>query len=345
MIYLGVSGGIDSSFALYLLKKALYDICAVFILFESIDSSCPLKCCNLDNVKKLTNAINVPLKIIDAREIFKKEIINYFIEEYKNGKAPNPCVICNEKVKFKILFENLFKEGDLISTGHYARIVKEGKNYYLKKGLDNEKDQSYMLYRLKKEYLPKIYFPLGEYKKSDVIKNFKKLNIFEEIPKESQDLCFITKDKNLFLKEIFNEKKGKIIHISGKELGEHNGYYFYTIGQRSGLNIAWKEPLYVVDIDIKNNILYVGERKFAYKDKFIIKKLNWLVDIDSIKDKKNIKVKTRYKGREINCEFEIVNESAIVHLYEKEFAITPGQSAVFYEDDIVLGGGEIDKVL
>lgn len=344
MIYLGVSGGIDSGYALYLLKKKFNEVCAVFILFESSDSSCPLKCCNLENVKVITNKLDVPLKIVDAREEFKKEVINYFIEEHKNGKTPNPCVICNEKVKFKILFENLLKEGDLIATGHYARVENIEDKFYLKKGVDVNKDQSYMLYRLKKEYLKNIYFPLGDYYKKDVINDFKKLNIYESLPKESQDLCFIKKDKNSYLKEIFKENRGKILHVSGKELGEHKGYYFYTIGQRSGLNISWKEPLYVIDIDNKNNIVYVGEREYALKDKFIVKNLNWLIEPERFVNKK-LKVKTRYKGKEINCKFDFIDKSIIVYLEEKEFAITPGQSAVFYFDDYVIGGGEIEKVL
>jgi tRNA-specific 2-thiouridylase len=344
VIYVGVSGGVDSSFALYLLKKRFKKVCAVFILFESYENLCPLKCCNLENVKILTNKLDVPLKIIDAREEFKNEVINYFINYHKIGKTPNPCVVCNEKVKFKLLIENLLKEGDLISTGHYARIIKDGDNFYLMKGVDKIKDQSYMLYRLKREYLEKIHLPLGEYFKHEVIYELKKLNIYEIFPKESQDLCFIKKDKNSFLEEVFKEKKGKILHINGKELGEHKGYYFYTIGQRSGLNISWKEPLYVVDIDSEKNIVYVGEREFVLKDKFVVKNLNWLVDINNIKDE-NIKVKTRYKSKEINCKLEIKTDMVIVYLKEKEFAITPGQSAVFYQEDMVLGGGEIDRVL
>lgn len=345
MIYLGVSGGVDSGFALYLLKKNNIDVCAVFILFESLNSSCPLKCCNLENVKILTKKLDVPLKIIDAREIFKREVIKYFIEKHKIGRTPNPCVICNEKVKFKLLFENLLKESDFIATGHYARIFEENGNFYLKKGLDKNKDQSYMLYRLKKENFNRIYFPLGDYFKEDVIEEFKKLKIYENIPHESQDLCFIKKDRVSFLTEIFGEKRGKVLHVNGKELGEHRGYYFYTIGQRSGLNISWKEPLYVVNIDIEKNIIYVGEREYVLKDKFIVKNLNWTVDFDFLKKIKDIKVKTRYKGKEIDCKLEFKNDYLIVHLKEKEFAITPGQSAVFYYDDIVLGGGEIEKVL
>ncbi len=345
MIYLGVSGGVDSGFALYLLKKKFIDVCAVFILFESLDLTCPLKCCNLENVKILTNEFKVPLKIIDARDIFKKEVINYFLEKHKIGKTPNPCVICNEKVKFKLLFESLLNENDYIATGHYARIVEDNGNLYLKKGLDKDKDQSYMLYRLKKEHFNKIYFPLGEYYKKDVIDEFKKLNIYRDIPDESQDLCFIKKDKNSFLMEMFGEKRGKILHVDGRVLGEHKGYYFYTIGQRSGLNISWREPLYVVDIDSENNIVYVGERKYTLKDKLRVKNLNWLVDLNYLKEIKNIKVKTRYKGKELGCELEFNNDYLLVYLKEKEFAITPGQSAVFYFEDIVLGGGEIEKAL
>jgi tRNA-specific 2-thiouridylase len=344
MVYVGVSGGIDSSFALYILKKQYKEICAVFLLFKSIDSTCPLKCCNFENVILLTKKLDVPLKIIDAREIFKNEVINYFLDEYKNGKTPNPCIICNEKVKFRLIFENLLNENDFVATGHYARISKENEDFYLKKGIDFSKEQSYMLYRLKKEYLKKIIFPLGDFYKKDVIKEFEKLKIFQNIPKESQDLCFIKKDKNLFLKEIFGERNGKIVHVNGKIIGEHKGYYFYTIGQRSGLNISWREPLYVIDIDNRNNLIYVGEIEYAYKEKFVVNNLNWLIDLNKV-NLNDLKVKTRYKGKELPCSIEFVENRLIVNLKEKEFAITPGQSAVFYKDEYVVGGGEIEKVL
>ncbi|MGB9843138.1 MAG: tRNA 2-thiouridine(34) synthase MnmA [Caldisericia bacterium] len=343
MIYIGLSGGIDSTYALYLLRKEFSEVTAVFLILFDQKDNCSLKCCNLENVINITKKLNVKLEIVDVREDFRKEIIDNFINEYKKGKTPNPCVLCNEKIKFKIIIENLLKKGDYIATGHYARIKNKNGNFYLLKGSDNLKDQSYMLYRIKKDYLSNIIFPLGSYKKENVIKEVERLNLYEKIPEESQDLCFLIDKKVDFLKETLPESKGYIIHINGNKLGFHKGYYFYTIGQREGLNISWKEPLYVIDIDPKNNVLYVGERIHTMKNEFIVKDLNWLYEIN--KKSFEAKVKTRYKSKEIDCFVDKIDGGVKVKLKINEFAITPGQSAVFYKNDIVLGGGIIEKVL
>lgn len=343
MIFVGLSGGIDSTYTLYLLKKEFSNIIAVFLVLYDQKNSCSLKCCNLENVINITKKLNVKLEIIDVRENFKKEIINNFIDEYKIGRTPNPCVLCNEKIKFKLIIENLLKMGDFIATGHYARIIKKNGEYFLLKGLDETKDQSYMLYRIKKEYLSKIIFPLGLLKKQDVIKEVENLKLYEKVPEESQDLCFLINKKEDFLKDILPQIKGDVVHIKGKKIGNHKGYYFYTIGQREGLNVSWKEPLYVINIDSKNNILYVGERIYLMKNEFTVKNLNWLYDIN--KNSFKAKVKTRYKSKEIDCEVHKIDDSVKVKLNLNEFAITPGQSAVFYKNDYVLGGGIIDKVL
>jgi len=343
MIYIGLSGGIDSTYSLYLLKKSFSEVTAVFLILFDQKNVCSLNCCNTENVINITKKLNVKLEIIDVRENFKKEIINNFINEYKNGRTPNPCVLCNEKIKFKLIIENLLKQNDYVASGHYARIQNINGNYFLLKGVDKLKDQSYMLYRVDKDYLSKIIFPLGSYYKKEVINEVKKLNLYEKIPKESQDLCFLIDKKEKFLKEILPESKGDILHINGKKLGTHKGYYFYTIGQREGLNISWREPLYIVNIDPENNILYVGERIYTMKNEFTVKNLNWLYEIN--KSSFRAKVKTRYKSKEMDCGVEKINEGVKVKLNFDEFAITPGQSAVFYKDEAVLGGGIIDKVL
>lgn len=342
MVYVGLSGGIDSAYALYLLKKD-YQVTAFFLIFVDQKNGCSLKCCNLENVLKITKKLEVKLEIVDVRDEFKKEVIEYFVNEYKKGRTPNPCVVCNEKIKVDLIIKKLLDRNDFISTGHYANIIAKENRYYLKKGLDKSKDQSYMLYRIKRENLSKIVLPLGLLYKKDIIENIKDLNLFEKIPKESQDLCFLIGKKEDFIKEHLEEKIGNIYHISGKKLGTHKGYYFYTIGQREGLNISWSEPLYVLKIDPNENVIIVAEKKYLMNEEFIVKNINWLYDVEQ----SNIfaKVKTRYKSKEIDCEIRKLNEAYIVKLFEKEFAITPGQSAVFYKDDFVLGGGIIDKVI
>ncbi len=335
-VYALVSGGVDSSFSLYLLKRKGFDVVSVFLWMYDEQS--------FVNAERVSKKLNVPFLILDVREEFKRDVIKNFIEEYKRGRTPNPCVICNERVKFNLTIKKILQKEGKIATGHYARIEEKEGRFLLKKSLYKDKDQSYMLYRLKQYELERIIFPLGNWRKSKVKEKVLKLSLLDEIPPESQDVCFVYGGKDRLLKERIGEREGLIVHVSGKVLGKHKGIQFFTIGQRSGLNVSWSEPLYVVKIIPEENKIIVGEKKFAFKKRFVVSNLNWIY-FDPPPDVFNAKVKTRYKGEEREGEIRIIGEDRVeVTLKEEIFAVTPGQSAVFYKDDYVIGGGIIDEV-
>ena len=331
-----VSGGVDSSFSLYLLKRKGFDVVSVFLWMYDGQS--------FVNAEKVSKKLGVPFIFLDVRKEFKEEVIKNFIEEYKRGRTPNPCVICNERVKFNLTIKKILQGEGKIATGHYARIEEREGRFLLKKSLYKDKDQSYMLYRLKQRELERAIFPLGNWRKSKVKEKVLELKLLDEIPPESQDVCFVYGRKDNLIKERIGEREGLIVHVSGKVLGKHKGIQFFTIGQRSGLDVSWSEPLYVVKIIPEENKIIVGEKRFAFKKRFIANNLNWIY-FDSPPDVFNAKVKTRYKGEEREGEIRIIGKDRVeVSLKEEIFAVTPGQSAVFYKDDYVIGGGIIDEV-
>ena len=331
-----VSGGVDSSFSLYLLKRKGFDVVSVFLWMYDGQS--------FVNAEKVSKKLGVPFLILDVRKEFKEEVIKNFIEEYKRGRTPNPCVICNERVKFSLTIKKILQGEGKIATGHYARIEEREGRFLLKKSLYKDKDQSYMLYRLKQWELERAIFPLGNWRKSKVKEKVFELKLLDEIPPESQDVCFIYGGKDSLIKERIGEREGLIVHVSGKVLGKHRGIQFFTIGQRSGLDVSWSEPLYVVKIIPEENKIIVGEKRFVFKKRFIANNLNWIY-FDSPPDVFNARVKTRYKGEEREGKIRIIGKDRVeVSLKEEIFAVTPGQSAVFYKDDYVIGGGIIDEV-
>ena len=331
-----VSGGVDSSFSLYLLKRKGFDVVSVFLWMYDGQS--------FVNAEKVSKKLGVPFLILDVRKEFKEEVIKNFIEEYKRGRTPNPCVICNERVKFSLTIKKILQGEGKIATGHYARIEEREGRFLLKKSLYKDKDQSYMLYRLKQWELERVIFPLGNWRKSKVKEKVLELKLLDEIPPESQDVCFVYGRKDNLIKERIGEREGLIVHVSGKVLGKHKGIQFFTIGQRSGLDVSWSEPLYVVKIIPEENKIIVGEKRFAFKKRFVVNNLNWIY-FDSPPDVFNARVKTRYKGEEREGKIRIIGKDrAEVSLKEEIFAVTPGQSAVFYKDDYVIGGGIIDEV-
>lgn len=336
-VYVAVSGGVDSSFSLYLLKRKGFDVVSVFLLMYDGQ--------NFKNVERLSKKLGVPFLLLDVRDEFKREVIENFLEEYRRGRTPNPCVICNERVKFNLIIKKLLKEGERVATGHYAQVEERDGRFLLKKSLYKDKDQSYMLYRLKQWELERIIFPLGKWKKKKVKEKVLSLSLLDEIPPESQDICFIYSGKNKLIKEKLGEREGSIVHVSGKILGTHKGIQFFTIGQREGLNVSWKEPLYVVKIIPEENKIIVGEKRFVFKRRFTVSRLNWIY-FDSPPDEFEATVKARYKGEEKEGVIRKVGEDRFeVTLKEEIFAPAPGQSAVFYKGDYVIGGGIIEEVL
>ncbi len=349
-VLVGLSGGIDSSFALYLLKEQGYEVIGVSmkiwdgseLLTSKKRSGCfgPNEEKEIRDAEKVCKILKVPFYVFDLSKEYKKEVLDYVKKEYKTGRTPNPCVLCNRKIKFGLLLKFAKESGinfDFFATGHYARIEKNGESYFLKKGIDEKKDQSYFLWKIKKEQIKNILFPLGNWKKEEVKKEVKKLKFPVLNKPESQD--FFEGDLGFLIPET---KKGFIKDLKGNILGEHKGISHYTIGQRRGLGISYKEPLYVVKIDQRENTIFVGTKKDCYQKKFSVKDLNWV----SVENSKEFDcfAKIRYKHIPEKAKVKAKVKEAIVEFEEPQLSITPGQSAVFYDGDILLGGGIIDFV-
>lgn len=334
-VVVAMSGGIDSSVAAYLLKENGLSVEGVFFVFFD-------KPAQLELARRTTEFLNIRLHIEDLREEFKAQVINPFFEGYRKGITPNPCVICNQKLKFPILRKIAYKvNAKYFATGHYARVVRINNMHFLLKGIDNKKDQSYFLYSIDKAYLSQIIFPLGEYTKQKVKEIAEKLDIPSKIAEESTDICFL-KDRKYY-EVIKTAKQGPIIEIStGKIVGQHRGIHFYTIGQRKRLGISSLYPLYVVKIDPSKNAIYVDSKEKAFMREFVVNELNWLCNIES--KEFSCEVKIRYAMNPEKALVTLIDESRVKVCFEKpQFAPTPGQSAVFYKDELVLGGGIIKE--
>lgn len=353
-IVVGMSGGVDSSVSLILLKNMGFDPIGVSLKLPVWENPKNLlrenTCCtkeSLETAKKICEKLHVPFYIFDVQKEFIKEVINYFINELKRERTPNPCIICNRYLKFKQLFE-FAKKMDIknVATGHYAkiRLNSKTKKYELLKARDKEKDQSYYLAFLSHKWLENIYFPLGDIKKKETCQIAKDQGLEHLLSeKESQDFCFVAgKSLNSFLTEKIGIKRGNIINKHGHILGEHKGIHFYTIGQRKGLNTPWHSPLYVQQLDLKtNNVLVTDNPDDLLSRTFSVEELNWLSDNPS--DKIDVlSVQIRYNSKPIPVEKIIYQDKTIkVILRKPTRAITPGQSAVFYKGNQLLGGGMI----
>lgn len=349
-VAVGLSGGIDSSFAAYLLKKQGYDVCGFTLKFYPQDN----RCCDLDGLyqaQRLCGKLDIPHYIIDTTDLFKKEIVDYFITSYLSGLTPNPCSFCNRLVKFGYLFEKIRAMGfDFLSTGHYANIIKRKEYFLLKCAQDTVKSQEYFLSLIKPEILPYLIFPLGKFTKDKVKKISRKEKLMFQERKESQDICFVKeKQYYTFIEKMLENPQvycGDIRHINGKVLGRHKGIYYFTYGQRAGLGISWHEPLYVLKVNEQSNCVIVGEKKYLAKENFSVKNINSFVDWKnyfSANKPTDIKVKIRYNSKFYDCVPELKGEKILVTLKAAAPAVTPGQIAVFYHKDAVLAAGVIEK--
>ena len=339
-VAVGMSGGVDSSVAACLLKDKGYNVIGVTL--ELLDNEETKK--SIEDAKAICKKIDIKHYVCDLKEEFKEEIVQNFITAYKQGKTPNPCVLCNRLFKFGLFYKKALELGaDYISTGHYARV----KNNRLMMSLADGKDQSYFLCQIKKEILPKVLFPLNEFQSKEEIRTLaRKYQLPVSEKKDSQEVCFIPNDdyKTFLKKNGQEEVEGKIILTDGNVLGNHKGLFNYTIGQRKGLNISYKEPLYVIQLDTKNNNLIVGTNNELFNQELIATNMNYLVEKDEFfKTKLFAKIRSRGNLEEVDTVTEEQNRLKI-KFKDKLRAITPGQLIVFYnENKECLGGAYIEK--
>ena len=343
-VLLGMSGGVDSSVSAIILQKQGYEVIGcTMILWENENTEK-----SINDAKKVCEKLNIDHYTYNLKNEFKKNVIDYFINEYKNARTPNPCIECNKFMKFGIFYE-IAKElnCDYIATGHYARIEYSEKynQKVLRKSSENKKDQTYFLYNISNEVLKHIIFPLQEFSNKEDIRKIAKnegLEIAEK--KDSQEICFI-QDNNYqkFLKEYgdLKNKAGNIMLKTGEILGKHTGIFNYTIGQRKGLQISYREPLYVINLDLDKNNVIVGTEKELYSKKLYAKNTNWIINIEKNKQVECY-AKIRYRAKEAKAKLKVQDNKVEVIFDEPQRAITNGQSVVFYDEDgIVLGGGTI----
>lgn len=339
-VLLGMSGGVDSAVSAILLKEQGYEVYGVTLKLWGQEK--------VEDAEKICTKLGIEHYRIDAKKEFKERVIDDFICKYKINQTPNPCIECNKYLKFGYMYELAQKMGiEYLATGHYAKMEYSEKyeRYVIKKAKNLAKDQSYVLYNMPKNLLGKVIFPLGEIESKEKIREIARNYNLEVANKpDSEDICFIPDgDYKKFLEENsdIQPKNGKIVNTKGEVLGEHQGLYRYTIGQRKGLGIAYSEPLYVIGFNTDKNELIVGIENELYKSEMLVNNLNLLL-VNEIPNSIKVMVKTRYSTKEYPATIKMIEKGTIKVKFDNPVArITPGQSAVFYIADMVLGGGKI----
>ena len=329
-----MSGGVDSSVAAALLKRAGVDVIGVFIRLNRFSAQAEKR------ARKVAKILNIPFYVFNFGKEFKKRIVDYFLKENKKGLTPNPCVVCNKEIKFGLLLEKILKMGvGFVATGHYARLVEDSSKQTRKlyAGRDKEKDQSYFLWRLSQRQLKHILFPVGNYERAEVEKLARKFKLPFAGVRKSQEICFIPKTVEDFLKRHLKSKPGQIISKDDKVIGKHQGLWFYTIGQRKGIGLP-QGPYYVLDKDLRRNILIVTKKeRDLCKKELIARKVNWISGKKpKLPLRTTVKIRYRHKAAAatIYPTYKIIFNRA-------QRAVTPGQSVVFYKNQEVVGGGII----
>lgn len=340
-IAIAMSGGVDSSVAAALLKEAGHEVTGVTMRVTDVSRAG-------ESAAAIAGRLGIPHHIIDLQDIFARSIIDYFCGEYGRGRTPNPCVLCNKYIKFGALWEAARKIGaEMLATGHYARIDKDKTGrYLLKKGRDENKDQSYFLCQLSQEQLGCTLFPVGNLTKNEVKKIAAELRLPAASRPESQEICFIPDNDHAgFVARYASqaERPGAILDMAGRTLGRHRGIASYTIGQRRGLGIAAAAPLYVTAIEPDRNAVIVGTKEQTYGSDLIADSLNW-ISVAAPERPLRVRAKIRYHHAEAEATVTPQgNDSVRVEFVGPQAAITPGQTVVFYDGDMVLGGGTILK--
>ena len=352
-IVVAMSGGVDSSVAAALMKKKASNVMGVTLkLYDEKKIKNSKTCCagvDILDAKRIANTISIPHYVLDFQEIFKESVIDPFINNYKEGKTPIPCINCNEKVKFFDLLEFTKKlKGTALVTGHYIKKIKVGDEWALYVPEDKDRDQSYFLFSIKKADLDFVEFPLGDFNKTQIRDFAKTMNLHVFDKADSQDICFIPDGdyKSFIKRNSVDEEKGEVVDINENVIGQHDGIYNFTIGQRRGIGVSQSNPVYVKEIDKEKNRVVVASKAQINSNEIRLEKTNYLTD--SVPSE--IKVKIRSSGKLINARHtRLTDNKSLINLMIPEPAVSPGQACVFYAEDPnglrLLGGGWISSTV
>lgn len=352
-VVVGMSGGVDSSVAAYLLKEQGYDVIGVTMQIWQDEEQAVQEenggCCGLsavDDARRVAAALDIPYYVMNFKESFKKNVIDYFIEEYLEGRTPNPCIACNRYVKWESLLQRSLAIGaDYIATGHYARVVQlPNGRYTLQRSATLDKDQTYALYNLTQEQLKRTLMPVGAYSKNEIRAIAEKIGLRVASKPDSQDICFVPDGDYASYIEITTGEKmpeGNFVTLEGKVLGQHKGIIHYTVGQRKGLGLALGYPAFVLAIRPETNEVVIGTHAESMAESLRANQLNFMA-VEDLTESMHVFVKIRYNHKGVWGTIEKTGEDELVCMFdEPQRAVTPGQAVVFYKDDYVLGGGTI----
>ena len=349
-----MSGGVDSSTSAALLLEQGYDVIGVTLKLWKHDclsfDEDQFKCCGsraASDVRAVCDHLGIPFHLMDGSEAFEKDVVSPFADEYRAGRTPNPCILCNEYVKFNMLLRCADELGaQHVATGHYARVEHVNGRTLLKRGCDPRKDQSYFLFSLCQRQLSRVLFPVGRLTKVGTREAARDRHLKTAAKKESMEICFVPdNDYGKFLQRsgLAQKHPGEIVDLRGRVLGRHNGIEFYTIGQRRGLGITTPKPVYVIELDAANNRVVVGDDATLDRDEFTVERCNW-IPFDELAQPIEVTTKIRYNHPGTAATVTPAGQGvAKVKLHVPQRAITPGQAAVFYQDDVVVGGGWITR--
>jgi tRNA-specific 2-thiouridylase len=354
-VVIGMSGGVDSSVAAYLLKEQGYEVIGIMMKlspdnpdYEENESGC----CSIsaaNDARRVADVLNIPFYVMNFKDVFKTNVIDNFIDEYMEGRTPNPCIVCNKIIKFEEFLRKAKGLGaDYIATGHYAKVEKIEGRFLLKKSDDDKKDQTYALYSLTQEQLSRTLMPCGDYTKPEIREIAQKIGLEVYRKKDSQEICFIPdNDHGAYIVKYGGRKikPGNFVDKQGKVLGVHKGIVYYTIGQRKGLGIALGKPIFVTDINPLTNQVILGDEEDIFKTTLIAKDLNFIM-FDKIESDLRVTAKIRYSAKpQLATLIPLENNRMKVVFDDKQRAITKGQSVVFYLENSVVGGGIIEEIL